>query len=508
MKHRLPDPTLRLFHPPTARTVSRSPLRPGPALRGWIAWGLGVLLTAGSHALLHAQTYLTLANDPGVLELAPAAAFDGTRWLMLLNAGDRLQGRWLDRTGSPLAPPVELGRSRPLPPVAAAAVSQGHFLTVWTDADGSIYGAAGTNSTPLGVLVAGTEASPVQVRGLAGSAEGFLLVFQWPEFIGNLYARFLEPNGQPRGDPVLVMDPPTRTLEDGIELPAVVAGGGAFLVAWQRHDSRLGNAPNVTEAMLVRVGQGGAIPTPVLTVSERASADHNPIAADFDGERFLVVWNHSEPEPTPSTEGLQLHGRWINPATGQVEGPQTSLVAEPTSHFPALAWDGRAHLLLWHHQESGEVRARYFRRDGSPLPTAPTLPTLPRPPGPSAVFPGLQFDGERFLAVLNVLGLELDEHGDVVGFSSGDVFAARLPASPLEPGSPPRLTLRHWSPQTGAELQGTGTPGVVYRLEAAADPAGPWTSLGAAAPAGADGAFTFTDPDTSRPRRFYRAVTP
>lgn len=67
-----------------------------------------------------------------------------------------------------------------------------------------------------------------------------------------------------------------------------------------------------------------------------------------------MVWNHSDPASQPVRKVLQLHGRWVGPE-GEVTGAQTVLVSAETSHFPALAWDGRAHLLLWHHQQSGEV---------------------------------------------------------------------------------------------------------------------------------------------------------
>jgi hypothetical protein len=477
-----------------------------PRTRGVLP-GLLALVLLAARSPAGAQTITPLANDRAVFEFAPAAAGDGTRWLVLQFADQHLLARTLDRTGTPVDPPRDLGRSVPLPPTAATAVGGGRFLVAWSAPDGAIYATAGDGNAPPVVLVPGTEATPWFVRGLAGDASGFLLVYQGPDdWSGPLYAQWVDPEGRRRGEPVRLIQPAVQNKSDGIEMPTVVAGGGRFLVAWQRHDSRLpGAAQNVTEAVLVRYSSEGALPGPVLTLSALASASHNPLAADFDGARFLVVWNHSDPGPS-SHETLRLHGRWVSP-DGGVEGVQTVFVNDPASHFPALAWDGRSHLLLWHQQDSGEVRWQYFRRDGSPRLPAQVLAELPRPEGPATVFPGVRFDGERFLAVLNVLGLVFDETGDIAGFSSGDVYTAWLPASPPEP-APPRLTQLRWSPDTGAHLRGMGAPGVIYRLEAAADPAGPWTSLGSAPPAGEEGAFEFHDPDTTRPRRFYRAVTP
>lgn len=446
-----------------------------------------------------------LANDPAVFEFAPALAFEGSRWLLLQYTGDRWQTRLLTREGTPQGPATDLGTGSPLPPAAAVAPLARGFLAVWTGSDGAIYARTSEGNSAPTVLVSGT-AGPWHVRGLAAGEAGLLLVWQGPDgWSGPLYARLLDANGQPRGEPVRLVQPSVLNEYDGIEMPAVVPGGNKFLVAWQRHDSRLTGARNLAEAVLVEAWPNGALAGPVLTLSERASASHNPLAADFDGERFLVVWNHSD--PTPALEALQLHGRWVT-LDGRVTGAQTVFAGEGDSHFPALAWDGHSHLLLWHHQQSGEVRWQYFRRDGTPRQPARVLQNLPRPAGPSTVFSGVRFDGEQFLAVLNVLGLALDEHGDIAGFSSGDVFAAWFPASPPDPAAPARFGQVRRDVQTGVELRGTGTPGVTYRIEAAPDPSGPWTPLGSVVPAEPDGAFVFTDADTAPSRRFYRAVAP
>lgn len=453
------------------------------------------------------QTVFALARDPAVFEFAAGLAEDGTRWQLLQYTGDRWQTRLLDRAGAPLGPATELGPGLPLPPTAAVAPLAGGFLAVWTGRDGAIYARSSEGGSAPAVLVPGAG-GPWHVRGLAAGDTGLLLVWQGPDdWSGPLYAQGLGLDGAPRGQAVRLIQPPVQEKSDGIEMPVVVAGGGKFLVAWQRHDARLSGAKNLTEAVLVETGPNGTLAGPVLTLSERPSASSNPLAADFDGEQFLVVWNHSDPAPTPALEALQLHGRGVTPL-GEVTGTQTVWVGAGGSHFPALAWDGRSHLLLWHHQPSGEVRWQYFRRDGTPRGPAQVLQDLPRPDGPTTVFSGLRFDGKRFLAVLNVLGLELDEHGDIAGFNSGDVFAAWLPASPPDPAAPARFMQVRRLPSGDVELRGLGTHGMSYRIEAASDPAGPWVTLGSVVPAEADGAFVFTDADTAPSRRFYRAVSP
>lgn len=453
------------------------------------------------------QTVFPLAPDPAVFELATGVLSEGGRVDLLQYTGDRWQVRFLTRDGSPLDPPMELGPAAVLPPAAALAPLAQGLLAVWTGNDGSIHARVSEGNSSSTILVPGS-AGPWHVRGLAAGEAGLVLVWQGPDnWSGPLYALLLDSNGQPRGEPVRLIQPSVRNEFDGIEMPVVIAGGGKFLVAWQRHDSQLGDAKNLTEAVMLTAGPNGALAGPVLTLSERPSADHNPMAADFDGERFLVVWNHSDPTSQAGRKVLQLHGRWVS-LDGAVTGAQTVLVNEDTSHFPALAWDGRAHLLLWHHQQSGEVRWQYFRRDGSPRGPMQTLQNLPRPAGPSTVFGGVRFDGGQFLAVLNVLGLEFDEQGDIAGFNSGDVFAVWLPASPPDETAPAQFQQVRRKAPFGVELRGTGTPGVSYRIEVAPDPVGPWTTAGSVVPAAPEGDFVFSDPDPAPGRRFYRAVSP
>lgn len=81
-------------------------------------------------------------------------------------------------------------------------------------------------------------------------------------------------------------------------------------------------------------------------------------------------------------------------------------------------------------------------------------------------------------------------------------------ASPPDEAAPARFWQVRRQAPSGVELRGTGSPGVSYRIEVAADPVGPWTTAGSVVPAAPEGDFVFSDPDPVSGWRFYRAVSP
>lgn len=175
---------------------------------------------------------------------------------------------------------MDLGPAAVLPPAAAIAPLAQGLLAVWTGNDGAIYARVSEGDSSPTILVPGT-AGPRHVRGLAAGKRAWCWSGRGRTTgPGPLYALLLDSNGQPRGEPVRLIQPPVQDESDGIEMPVVVAGGGKFLVAWQRHDSRLGDAKNLTEAVILTAGPNGVLAGPVLTLSERPSASHNPLAGD------------------------------------------------------------------------------------------------------------------------------------------------------------------------------------------------------------------------------------
>lgn len=485
-------------------------LHVGSRSPGWCC--LSILLLAGTPA--RPQTLLPLASDPQTVEFCAGLASAGAGHLLLTFVEQRVQAHLLEPDGTPGAASLDLGTSPYFPPAAAVAFTAPHYLVAWTGSVGTAYGqllsTAGAAVGPAFVVAGGSAISPAYVRGLASNGSRFLLVLQDadPDGRGSLRGQMLDPNGSLIGGLFLLGD--ARGGE--IEVPTVAVGGDAFLVAWQRQDPALqsGSQDKVAEAALVRLTAGGGAVSGPLRLCDQPSSDRNPLTSAFDGQRFLVVWNHSGPDDAgpgwnPEPE-LQLHGRFVNVAA-EVEGPEMTLVAEEQSHFPALAFDGENYLMVWQGGLEGRVWRQFFSREGVASVERLEITGLPVPASPAFVLPGLLFDGTRYLAVLNLLGLEVDGGGEMIGLRSGDVYGTFVSAGTPVPGSPARLELLGWSAGEGAELRVTGTPGSPYHVESAADVKGPWTVVGDGRP-GPEHVFLLTDPTAPATTRFYRAVTP
>lgn len=475
-------------------------------------WLLAAAFLGGT--LLQAETFFPLATSPQSVEFATGLASDGTGHLLLVLVDGKVNALPLHADGSPASEALELGSSPDFPPASSAAFAAPHYLAAWTDTAGPALGQLlSTTGEPQGdpfVIAPGSPSAPAYLRGLASDGTRFLAVLQdaTPEGRGSLRGQVLNPDGTKSGGLFLIGD------AQGGEIWTSTAefGGGSFLVAWQRDDPLLhGQGQDlVTEAVLVscRV-EGEADVGGRVTLSAQPSSDRNPVIAAYDGQRFLVVWNYSGPSgpdsggPVPE---LQLNGRFMN-AQSEVEGPEMTLVADERSTMPALAFDGNDYLLCWHNGTDNTLWRQFLSRDGTTRSDRHRITGLPPAEGAQIAFPGVVFEDHRYFLVLNLLGVDFDADGRMVGLNSGDVYGQFLAPLPPSPGSPAQLQLLSVSRTDGTQLRVTGTPGVAYRVEAAPDVTGAWSDAGGGVP-GPDGTFLFDSPTPSADRWFYRAVIP
>ncbi|RKH68914.1 HYR domain-containing protein [Corallococcus llansteffanensis] len=124
--------------------------------------------------------------------------------------------------------------------------------------------------------------------------------------------------------------------------PATAFGAGYFLVAWA--DYRNGTLNPDIHAVRVRALDGTVADSQSLPLTTRAEAQRSPAVA-FDGSHFLTVWQDSR-TGFPS----EVYGARVRAQDGAVldgGGRAFFTNASNSKGTPALAFDGKAHLLVW-----------------------------------------------------------------------------------------------------------------------------------------------------------------
>jgi len=451
-----------------------------------------------------------LAADPQRYELGWSGGFDGQQMAVGLWVNQQAQIWWCSPDGEPLGAPQALGASPYFPPACAATYTEPYFLAAWTDDSGAVWLQRFSRQRELvespQLLLMPFQGRALMVRGLAAAGARALLLLQdnQADGRGSLYAQWLNADGSKHGTLVLLRD----VGEGEIELPAMAAGSQGVLAVWQWDNGEDLSAP---EGRMVRANSTGAELGDLLRLGA-ASSDDNPMAVAFDGDRFLAVWNYSgadDPAPgwNPQPE-LVLHGRFVT-AGGELSGPEFTLVSEEHSHFPGLAFDGNRYLLVWSQSVGAQETTwfRYLDRNGTVVGERREITGLPAPPPTETgfVFPTVQFVGTNYLAGLNAL--RFVESGEDEVLVGSDLYGVKIPMSDPGPAAEPaRLTFLGWSAQDRALLRVEGTAGATYRVESAPEVAGPWSLVGIGSPAGAEASFLVEDNQPRTARRFYRAV--
>jgi hypothetical protein len=128
-------------------------------------------------------------------------------------------------------------------------------------------------------------------------------------------------------------------------LPAVAAGGGNFLIAWQ--DSRQGNS----DIYSARLSSAGALLDPVGTSSAvstlAGSAQTSPTVSYNGAGDFLVAW-----EDARSGTSIDIYGARVALDGTLRDGPAASggipiAIGAASDQQPALAWGGSQFLAVW-----------------------------------------------------------------------------------------------------------------------------------------------------------------
>jgi hypothetical protein len=254
-----------------------------------------------------------------------------------LSQGDgasRVLAQRVSADGTPLdAEPVELARYAERVQVAPHAAFDGtRFLVVWAHGEtvwGRRVGLDGTtlDSVPVALLADAATGSAV-----GGSGGNFLVAYSHV-FSGDQQVvkamRF-------RGSDLASLDAASTLDFDYSSRPRIESIGGRWLVVWQWQASHDMPYPSVHAAFVEADGS----PNAMFLVSQSGYGGDPDVAVSAD--RALVVWYDDLNYNQASIEGRLLD------ATGAFVGPEF-VVADPGQNqfFPTVAWDGVRFLVAW-----------------------------------------------------------------------------------------------------------------------------------------------------------------
>ncbi|MFN3409807.1 MAG: hypothetical protein ACK45B_12475 [Limisphaerales bacterium] len=450
-----------------------------------------------------AQTF-PVATNPPLLEIGGGAFFGSSNYWVGFVSGTNLLGQRVSPGGQLLGAPIPVGSNPGFPPAAATAGARTNALVVWSDYTmmsgvtmfGRICSADnGTVGTAFPLLASAGSHGFQRVRDAASDGTNFLAL--WVDaadevddgLFAKVYGQFISGAGTLVGSEFVVASG-SAVHED----VTVAAGRTNYLVAWQQQDG------GHYETYCRTVTPSGALGA-VTKLSVTPSWDRNPLAAGFDGTNYVVAWNCTTNYGGPGE--LMLAGRLVSPS-GAPLGPEGFLETDGPATFPALAFDGTHHLILWAANAASTnhtIRARFLDRLGNAIGPAFTPFTAQGTNPPLLPLKGALFDGNRFLLTATFGSFVTDTNGDIIGFSGGDVQGRFLQRST----TPPVFTN---ASLVNGHFQGglLVVPGVTYTLEISTNLTA-WQAAGAVS---SDGTNVLhledEEPATANPRLFVRAA--
>ena len=254
----------------------------------------------------------------------------------------------------------------------------------------------------------------------------------WPAqgtiFQQQIRGQYFNTNGDPTSDRFDIVDEPDETPPYRYENPASAAGGGKFLVAYNKYINPLTGAVTDMdiEVALVSTASDGASTRKTLCNAEGIQAD--PSVAYGNGNYF-VVWEDGR----EGTGNYDIYGRFVSPS-GSL-GAEKVISNRPNSQCePWITYDSvnKHFMIVWEegaHPENGpfDIWGQIFDSNGNPLGNAKRFSNQ----GSSSKdfnFPAVAFCSltEKYLVTWNdgdissndwngnVWGKILDENGNVV----------------------------------------------------------------------------------------------
>jgi hypothetical protein len=193
--------------------------------------------------------------------------------------------------------------------------------------------------------------------------------------------------------------------------PAVAAGAGAFLVAWQQSGAA------GTQLVATPVGADGSLMAGPATVVDEVYGDPGRTTAAFDGEAFRVAWSSFDDDPDPRFGDCPLRLATLDAAAAPVGRASLGTSTCGGRSRPALACAGEDCLVVY--ARSGYLMRGLYDRAGAPRDPAGLRTAFLGGSEPAAIFDGAEYvvAFQRPGAVtgtFDVVGARMSAAGNVV----------------------------------------------------------------------------------------------
>ncbi|MCX7995956.1 MAG: T9SS type A sorting domain-containing protein [candidate division WOR-3 bacterium] len=288
-------------------------------------------------------------------QLAPAAAFDGTNYLVVWEDARAIS--YSDVYGARISPggivlnPISIGISTATNDQMAPAVAFDgtNYLVVWEDKRSGtyfdIYGTrvdqSGTVLNPSGIIVS-NAANHQESPALAFDGTNYLVV--WQDKRGgtyyDIYGTRIDRSGTVLNPSGIAIS--TASLDQ--VMPAVAFDGTNYLEVWEYYR----NSSSAPDIYCTRGNTSGTVLNPAGIAISTASQYQMTPCVTFGGGNYLVVWIDMR------NGNWDIYGARVNPS-GTVLDPSGIPICTNTSTqmAPAVGFDGVNYVVVWQDMRNG-----------------------------------------------------------------------------------------------------------------------------------------------------------
>jgi len=377
-------------------------VRLGRADLSRIAFVLGIaVLLCFTAAQLGAQDIGPLLTEDLAVSTAAVGvsdrvgvAFDGTKYLVVWRQtatnplfGTDIYARLISADGVPLGDPFVVIEKVGQDQEPAVAYGGGMFLVVWTD----LHDIQGRLVSPAGQpqgnrLYISVPDNVKDQLAVASDGSGFLVV--WTDrryYVANdVFGQFVGLDANSSLTLIGNNFPVSRPIPGDAFRPAVVYGGGKYLVTWTNNSAPDDFQYDLQGSLVPPLGTPGEPFTIAGGTGLQGSYD---VAAGiaFDGTNFLVTY-------TDDADGvLQLKGKRVSPEGTVLDSRGLLITNDPGDGWSKIAYGDGEHLVVW---TSNGIKGIRVSTEGLVLDPQPANLSVMIIPG---FFPSVAYGNDNYL---------------------------------------------------------------------------------------------------------------